>query len=179
MALRAVQKDNDTLHRTSYLKCATIGALTGYSLKYILPVTPHERDDSFKKSLKEINAEAKAAKLEEIGEIRKSRKQSKAANIFVRLYDTKKLKPLKRKKIKKSLTGETLTLLRRVNERAKYVRLLERKDLKVITKSIRPTAGFVLIGASLGFAFAVINNIMNVVAENDTQYIDSYKYLES
>lgn len=47
MALRAVQINNDNSGTWSYTGSAAIGAFAGYSLKYILPVTSQERNESF------------------------------------------------------------------------------------------------------------------------------------
>lgn len=166
MALRAVQNDNNA--QMSYIKSSATGALVGYSLKYILPITPQEKDEIYNSFLSEREARVKKAKSAEIEEIRKSVKHSDTADNFISLYDAKKLTFSKTQKLKKSLNEGLYELVKRVNDAGRAEKIKLRKDLTAITKSIRPTGTFVILGILAGLIIAFIKNITNNTATNNS-----------
>lgn len=168
MALKAVQKTNETPRTPfilSYTKCAAAGALIGYSLKYFLPVTPQEKDENFNAALNEIKVKSKEAELAEVAKIKKL--QSEAADIFIRMYDAKKLDSSEIGKVKPALVHDVMQFFIRVNDEAKKIEVDELKKLKASIKNIRSTGVFIGIGLTIGLLIAVINNIINrLLAEN-------------
>jgi hypothetical protein len=63
MAITPVQNNKN---EPSYVKSMAIGALAGYSLKYLLPLTSQEKDDTFKSKLGEIKTKTGKNTLKEI-----------------------------------------------------------------------------------------------------------------
>lgn len=170
MALDAVQKNKNNSGQMSYIKATAIGALTGYSLKYILPISPQEKDENFKTALKNNRLKAKKAKLAAIENIKNSKNQSAINDTFIRMYDKKQLKPSLINKLENHLRGGILEIIKTVNEIAKFEKLNGKKDLIAITKSIRPTGTFIAIGFIFGFVVALINNISNKVSAENSQF---------
>jgi len=58
MAVSPVQ--NNSNKNVSYAKSAAIGALVGYSSKYLLPISSQEKDDSFVSEMTKIKVNAKS-----------------------------------------------------------------------------------------------------------------------
>lgn len=170
MALDAVQKNKS--NSMSYIKATAIGALTGYSLKYILPISPQEKDENFKASLKCSRHKAQKAKLAAIENIKNSKNKSAINDTFIRMYDKKQLKPSLINKLENHLRGEIVETIKKVNEVTKIEKLNSKKDLIAITKSIRPTGAFVAIGFIFGFVVALINNISNKISAENSQLKD-------
>lgn len=164
MALEAVQKNNS---RTSYVKAAAIGALTGYSLKYLLPVTPQEKDENFKTELKAVKASAKKVKSAQIETIRKSKNKSSATDTFIRMYDNKKLTPAQINKLNKPLKKELFETIKKINKAGRIKKANARETLTALTKHIRPTSVFVITGLAFGLVIAIFNNISKEVTKNN------------
>jgi len=64
MVVSPVQNNNN--NKVSYVKSAAIGALAGYSLKYLLPITSQEKDEVFISEMNKIKAKAKGNTLKEL-----------------------------------------------------------------------------------------------------------------
>lgn len=158
MSVNVVRR-NDEPH-TSYLKSAALGALTGYALKYMLPLTPQEKDDTYVNSLKELRDKAKNIRLAEIEAIRKKESKSEAEKVFLKIYDAKKLKNIGDQNLSENLLSKVIEIRAKVNKDA--LRALDhgKKTLEALTKSIRPTSVFVPIGAAIGILAAFGNNIL-------------------
>lgn len=158
MSVNVVRR-NDESH-TSYLKSAALGALTGYALKYMLPLTPQEKDDTYVNSLKELKDKAKNIRLAEIEAIRKKEHKSEAEEVFLKIYDAKKLKNLGDQNLSEHLLSKVIEIRAKVNNDALRALNHGKKTLEALTKSIRPTSVFVLIGAAIGILAAFGNNIL-------------------
>lgn len=172
MALRAVQKNKDDSGTLSYTKSAAVGALIGYSLKHILPVTPQEKDEKFNASLNAIRVKAKEAELAEVKKIRNLRRQSEAADTFIRMYDAKTLNPTDFDKIKKTLVNDVRHFFTRINEEAQEISEIEIKNLKKSVKKLRPTSVFVVMGFVTGLLIALVNNVLTRITRENPQYTD-------
>lgn len=172
MALRAVQKNNDNSGTLSYTKSAAVGAFIGYSLKHILPITSQEKDENFNASLNAIKVKAKEAELAEVKKIRSLRRQSEAADTFIRMYDAKTLNPSDFDRIKKPLVNDVRQFFARVNEEAQKMSEIEMKNLKKSVKKLRPTSIFVVMGVVTGLLIALVNNVLTRIARENSQYSD-------
>ncbi|MDD3437482.1 MAG: hypothetical protein PHC64_10060 [Candidatus Gastranaerophilales bacterium] len=80
MAVNAVRNDGNH-KKTSYLKSIVIGGITGYALKYAIPITPQEMDDDFNARLGQIKESAKSFKPPEADEFINSGKRALIAEI--------------------------------------------------------------------------------------------------
>lgn len=172
MALRAVQKNKDDSGTLSYTKSAAVGAFIGYSLKHILPVTHQEKDEKFNASLNAIKVKTKEAELAEVKKIRSLRRQSEAADTFIRMYDAKTLNPSDFDKVKKTLVNDVKQFFTRVNEEAQKINEIEIKKLKKSIKKLRPTSVFVVMGFVTGLLIALVNNVLTRVTRENSQYSD-------
>lgn len=167
MAVSAIEKNrNNNSGNISYLKSIALGTLTGYSLKYILPITPQEKDEDYKASLNKIKTEAAQAKLNAIKSIKTSKNRALEEDVFIALYNKKKLNISEIKKLRNSNSGENkvLDLIKTINNEARVVFLKGKNALKASTKAIRPTRIFLTTGAAVGLAIAFTYNVINKVA---------------
>lgn len=160
MAVSAIEKNKThNSGNISYLKSMTFGALTGYVLKYALPITPQERDENFKTALNEIKLRAQQAKIDEIMLIKEEKNELEGADFFNR----KKNQKFKLSEIKNN--EKVMKLIRRVNEKAREVNILGRKKENAYVKNIRPNGTFIFAGAGIALLAAITNNIINKIAE--------------
>lgn len=173
MALDAVQKSPDSPNKVSYLKASAIGALTGYSLKYIIPVTHQEKDEAYNSALKEIRLKTRKMKAAEVEKIRKSPNKTELTDTFIRMHDSKKLLPSNIRKLKSPLKDDLLDMVKRLNEEARENMAIEKRNLNAMTKSIRSTAIFVSIGIGAGLLIALVTNIIKRIDFYNSQYANS------
>lgn len=173
MALDAVQKSPDSPNKVSYLKASAIGALTGYSLKYIIPVTHQEKDENYNSALKEIKVKVRKMKAAEVDKIRKSTNKTELTDTFIRMHDSKKLLPSNIRKLKSPLKDDLLDMVKRLNEEARENMAIEKRNLNAMTKSIRSTAVFVSIGIGAGLLIALVTNIIKRIDFYNSQYANS------
>ena len=162
MAVSAIGKnDNTNSGNISYLKSIAVGVLTGYSLKYILPVTLQEKDEHFNAALNGIKTKAKEAKLQEIEAIKQIKPKTKEADTFIKMHDSNKLSLSEIKK-----DNDVIKLIKKINAKSRNIKIQGRKALNGATKAIRPTGVFLVTGAVVGFAVALTCNILNIMATN-------------
>lgn len=171
MALDAVQKNQTPPSSVSYIKAASIGALSGYALKYILPITYQERDENYNEALNKNQLEAETQKAAAIEEIRKS-KRSELTDTFIRMNDTDALTQENINKLKSPLRDGLLDIVKKLDGNYKESLAVGKKNLDAVTKSIRPTAIFVGVGLVVGFLSAVVRNILRRIDYYNAQYID-------
>lgn len=164
MAVSAV-KNSDRPKRISYLESTVAGILTGYALKYILPVTSQEKDEHYIAALKTIKKDAKAAKLEEIAEIKKN-PSAPCSDIFLKMHNNQELKISKIKSLKESSARHVLNIITRINNNAREAMNIEKRALIAKTKDIRPTHIFIIIGGAIGLLIATTVNIGREIAKN-------------
>lgn len=98
MTVNAI-KSNDNHGRISYLNSIALGGLTGYALKYALPITPQEADADFKWKLRQISSEARKSldsfnpQIKEPEEVLKVFKELKQNGRRILIAGTKEIRP--------------------------------------------------------------------------------------
>ena len=168
MAVSAIQNNNSkNNHKTSYLKAAGLGALGGYALKYIIPVAPQERDESYSLALDEIKIEKQAAKAKEIASIRNITDNVPAADEFIKICDNKDVKPSKYRMFRSTKNKNVIDYLTQVNNAGKKVNIIERIALDAKIKRFRSTKDFALIGATFALSMAFISNVLVKMSHNN------------
>lgn len=154
MAVEAVQSNQQKSHQASYIKSAVAGGLGGYALKYVLPLTPQEKDEKF---FNDINGVKEILKTKEINEIRKSPLRTDAQDEFVKLIDNNEIKFSK-------FSGKTglIEFLSHFNMRAREA---AKKIVTTYNKDIRPANSFIAIGAGFALATAFVYNVLGKMQE--------------
>lgn len=160
MAVDALQKKPNSPSQISYVKTTATGALIGYSLKYLIPVTYSERDENYNESLKQNQLEADAKKSAEIERIRNSKNKTELTDTFIRLHDANKLDEENIKKIKSPIQEGLIDMIKGLNEKFAENIATGKRNLDAITKSIRPTHIFVGAGLVVGFLTALGTNLI-------------------
>lgn len=159
MAVNAVQnKDNPP--RIGYIKALVSGSVVGYSLKYMLPVAPYEKnDDSYKYALRQARAETRKDREEFISKIRSSNNKTPAEDLFIKMRDNKEkiaLNETQKADVKKIVLGICN------NSEKLYKR--KQSAINAVIKDIRPTLPFVMTGAIVSLLTAVTYNVTHQVA---------------
>lgn len=170
MAVDALQKSQNSPTQVSYLKYSATGALAGYALKYLIPVTYSERDEDYNAILKENQKNAAKQKAKEIEKIRQSIKRTESTDIFIRMYDADTLTSENIKKLESPLKENVLSIFDRLNLQSQEFITKGKRNLDTITKSIRPTHIFVGTGLVLGFVTALGTNILRRIDYFNAQY---------
>lgn len=168
MTVNAVRSSEDP-HHTSYLKSFTLGALTGYALKYVLPLTPQEKDDAYMRRLDAIKNNARNIRLKKIEILRAKESKDKAEELFLKLNDAGKLKNLGEQNLPEHLLSKVIEIRAKINNSALLVLDKGRRSLVALTKSIRPTGTFILTGAAVGLLIAFGNNIIYNTSAIETE----------
>ena len=159
MSVNAVRQNENT--PASYLKYLALGAVSGYALKYALPLTAQEKDENFNAELNKIKARAESIKQKEFEEIRRTpNPHSIAVDTFLRMFKEKKLNESELQKLPEDLFSKVMDLKTRVDSKAQEVLYTDLANLKIVTKRLRPTSTFIIAGAAIGGAFALIRNIL-------------------
>lgn len=177
MAVSAVKNSNNQ-KRVSYLESTTVGVLAGYSLKYILPITSHERDENYKAALKAIKENARATKLEEINAI-KQNPSAPCSDVFLRMYNNKSIKISKIKSLQESSARHVLNLITRINDNVREAMNVEKRALIAKTKDIRPAHIFIIAGGAVGLLIAATFNIGRKIAKDKAENKTENKISES
>lgn len=163
MAVSAVKNSNQ--RRVSYLESTVTGVLLGYSLKYLLPITTHEKDEHYKAELKRIKENTRANKLSEINNL-KQNPSAPCSDLFLRMYNKKEIKVSKIKSLQESSARHVLNIITRINDTAREAMNIEKRALIAKTKDIRPAHIFVIIGGTVGLLIAATINIGREIAKN-------------
>lgn len=175
MAVDALQKNQNSPTQVSYLKYSATGALAGYALKYLIPVTYSERDEDYNAILKENQQNAAKRKTDEVEKIRDSEKKSELTDTFIRMHDSETLTPENIQKLESPLKENLLNMLDRLNSQSQEFITKGKKNLDTITKSIRPTHVFVGTGLAIGFLTAVGTNILRRIDYFNAQYPENFE----
>lgn len=165
MAVSAVHNDNN-YGKMSYISSTALGGLSGYCLKYMIPIAPQEKDDEYKSALKEINRQSKSAKNVEIEKIKLSSAELESADEFIRMYNNKTLTSSNIRKLDENVRKNVLGLFNRVQNSAKEAGASEKRAFIARIKDIRPTSVFVLTGVLIGMTIAFMNNLSKMIAKN-------------
>lgn len=167
MAVCAIQNNsNQKSGKLSYFGSMIIGAISGYSLKWALPITSQEKDERYNSELSKIRLNVKKARMDEIEIIRKEASTIPGADEFLKMHDNGKLLYREIKKCNGALSEKLMILLTRVNDVAINTRIIGIKTVKSFTKSIRPTGAFLVIGTGIALGIALINNIAKVASKS-------------
>lgn len=170
MALDAIQQNsssNNDLRRTSFLKSGAIGAVTGYALKYSLPIMLQENDDVFISESAQADADAKVVQ-EEMQLIKKDSAKIKGADEFIRLYQNKKIDFSTSSAL--GLSEDLQKLYSRVTSKIFDTKNLEIEKRVAWAKKIRPTFTFVAAGTALGLLSALVHNVYVENAKKGLDY---------
>lgn len=164
MAVDAVQTNNRT-NQASYIKSATVGALSGFALKHILPLTKEEKDAQLSLKL-DTEKKAREAKLAEIKVIEKNKANIEGADVFIKnLQEPGGINAWKVKALEEPKKSQVLALVSRVNDKAREVKAEGRKIVTAIKKYLRPTKTFVAAGAGVALAVAFVYNVLGKMQE--------------
>jgi hypothetical protein len=153
MSIRVTEK-----RRVNYFGAATVGAMAGYSAKWLIPVQAWEKDDRYMSSFSKINRNASSQKSKALSEMAKVKSNqvaldvlamSKAKNVFAQVRGMKNL----------DAKAEIMDVISQLNTVSRGVREEGLKSLKLITKSIRPGGTFAFIGALVAFSYAFGKNV--------------------
>ena len=166
MAVNAIQKNENKSQHVSIIKSAAIGGLSGYALKYILPIMPHEKNERFDSFLSELKNQVRETKLKEIDAIRNSQTKTLAADKFISLVDKNEVKISKIKALKGPLSGQVMGIITQINDKGREVKACGKETLTALTKHIRPAGTFVTLGASVAVFAAFIHNTLGKFSEN-------------
>jgi hypothetical protein len=145
MALDALQKNPNPPNQVSYIKASAIGALSGYALKYLIPVTSVEKDDAYNAALKQNRLSATGQQAVAI------------------------------RNLKSQLKKDTFDGVKHSEEQAKETITIGKKYLDATTKSIRPTHVFVGVGLLIGFLSALTTNILRRIDYYNAQHYSEHK----
>jgi len=167
MTVNAIQKNEYTSQKMSYLKSALIGGLSGYALKYALPITQHEKDERYSFYLEQLKNQVRESKLKTIEAIRNSQPKTLETDNFIRLVDKKEVKISKIKALESPLSSQVGEIVNLVNDKGREVRAYGKETLKALTKHIRPTKTFVATGAGIAITTAFIYNTIVKLADTN------------
>lgn len=160
MAVDALQKNPNPPSQVSYVKFTTTGALIGYSLKYLIPVTYSERDEHYNETIKQNQLEADVKKTAAIERIRNAKNKTELTDTFIRMHNANKLNEENIKKLKLPIREDLLDMIKGLNEKVAENMTTGKRNLDAITKSIRPTHIFVGVGLVIGFLTALGTNLI-------------------
>ena len=169
MAVDALQKNPNSPNQISYVKTTAAGALIGYSLKYLIPVTYSERDDDYNESLRQNQLDANAKKAAAIEQIRKTTNKTELTDTFIRMHDANQLGEDDIKKINSPLREGLLDMVKGLNEKTAENIATGKRNLDAITKNIRPTHIFVGVGLIIGFLAALSTNLIRKIDHYNAQ----------
>lgn len=165
MAIDAV-KNNTPKKKTNCFNSTVIGGVTGYALKWIIPITKSEKDKSYLDELSLINMNSKKVRLEEIESIKKNLHKIPGADTFIKLNEQSKLCYREINKLNFPLRDNVEELFDRVNKAASEFKIEGERFLKLKTKDIRPTRAFIALGAAIGLFTALIRNVSKEIKKN-------------
>lgn len=163
MAVSAIQNNNNNRRykSKSYLGSAALGAMTGFSLKWLLPLTPQEKDEIYSAKLDKLKHDSK---LEAIKTVSKS----KDAGVDTFNSYIKSKKPYSVFNMEKPEKNIIIKFLKSVNKNARAL-FEEGSDLIVLgIKKIRPAKVFILTGIAIGLASAFVGNVINRMSSQNT-----------
>ena len=181
-----VQPIND--NKREYLRAGAFGVVSGYALKYALPLSEYERNSTFtEKALETVKHAANGARRAEYYAIVDGAREgtesiapdvldafvSNKANL---LYDTQDVIKASSKDLNKKAQEGLLALAKRVHNKGKEAEELSKKSFEAMTKSSRASLYFVALTSAVFLSLAVLKNSLKanmVPQENDSESISS------
>jgi hypothetical protein len=162
MTVDAVQNN-----KMSYIGAMTIGAVTGYSLKWAIPITSEEKNDgNYSAKLSEIRKKAQKAKEKEVETIKKEAAGIPYGDEFVKMTENNQLDYSKIKDLKGTKQEALMNLFERINDAAKNISHDGIKELNAKTKALRSTGTFISLGILTGLLIAAVGNIIKTPSKN-------------
>lgn len=157
MAVNAVQRNEYRSNQASYTKAAGIGALSGYALKYVLPLTQQEKDEmnSDKVDFKRF------AKMNAIEGITKDDKVL-GRDEFLGLCTNKKLTAGEINALGEPKRTQVFNIIKTINEKA---RVYAESAFVAIKKHLRPAKTFIAVGAAVALSTAFVYNVLGKMSE--------------
>lgn len=166
MTVSAVGK-NENSSLGTVASSTALGAATGYSLKYLWPVSNQEIDISKKKFINLGRKIANEAQIDKIGELKE---RTPAQDCFIKMANSKDKKTFTfdniSKKVKAlggedSAAGKELKgLIRDANNSAIKISRRLYGAYRIMLKNKRPAVPFLVAGAGAGFITGIIKNVM-------------------
>lgn len=174
MPISAIQETQDPHKHTSYIGAIILGAIGGHYAKFVIPITPQEKDERFKNDIKQIGAAARKAREEGIKEIKASPDKTPALDAFIKMCDNNKgLSETEIKKLPKDLVDEVMKFKSQINYKVAEAINLGKKRVLTSTKDLRPGYAFIFSGASIGLFTAFVKNFTSSLNERHIDY-ESY-----
>jgi len=177
--VEAIESNNNRRgHLVPLLNSAGTGALVGFTLKYIQPVTLDEKNThEYKQVIKDINTRRTTYSSwteNYLNKIRGKSNLSLAEDVFIKTFDgLKEGEHVGTKRIRQafaSVKTEDKGELKQLFENARYQaervakRYIKLNDL--LTKHIRPTGFFLISGAVTGAFISLIHSILRTDVKN-------------
>lgn len=160
MPISAVQDTQNPHKHSSYIGSAILSGIIGHYAKFILPITPQEKDERFKNDLKQVSAEAKKTRSLAINEIKSSVDKTPAVDAFISLANrNKELSETEMHKHPENIANELMKFKSQINEKVAQTLAIGRKRVITTTKDLRPAHTFILIGGALGLITAFLKNV--------------------
>lgn len=157
------------LSGTSYIGAALTGAVSGYALKWAIPLTRQEKDETYAAGMSQSRRDYWVARKSEIEEIRKSKNKIECADLFIKLNDENKLTLAQIQKAKAPVYDKLMILFNRINEVGLVAKIEGKRIIKIRIKDLRPTFVFILLGTGFGLGIALIKNIAKNLRELNYQ----------
>lgn len=172
MPIVAIQETQNSHKHTSYIGATVLGAIVGHYTKFMLPITPQEKDDRFNGDIKQIGKDARRARQEGINEIKASTDKTPAVDAFIKLCDNnKELSETEIKKLPENIADELIKFKAQINEKVMQAIHAGKKRVITSTKDLRPAYAFILAGAAIGAFTALVKNMANDSKNSNTKYI--------
>lgn len=168
MVIGAIKNDNKS-KGINVLGAAFVGGVTGYSLKYALPVNPYEKDNKYFEELSRINVEAKIEKIKRLAGLKERPDNKILADTFEKITSDGKITHSRINALEDSVKGAFLEEIKNANAIAKDVRLQGRLKLDAYTKKIRPTSPMVLLGMGITVTYALLHNIIKRIRNHSSK----------
>ncbi|MBP7211763.1 hypothetical protein KBA27_02915 [bacterium] len=159
--------ENNT-KKSDYANSILCGASLGYSAKWLIPViSPEKQTAEYKYFLSTVKKKALDEKYELLNTLKNNKNNYSLARDY---YDKNGNSAFSFKSIRKienkNLKDQVLSIVSQSNAVARDARMSGRSQLKTFTKSIRPTAAFILIGAGIAFVIETVKSISSSI-KND------------
>src|SRR5574344_623230 len=152
MSISVTEKSN----KQGYLKPIAVGALTGYSAKWLIPVASWEKNEFYSDYISMVKKHSKIVKDEYISSLRESGQISKFVEKFSKHLSLKNIKW-----INSNTRAKVLNTVFEANDVARTVRVQGYKNGNFLLKRIRPGFTFAILGASVCAIYRAGQNILS------------------
>src|SRR5574344_1379338 len=143
-------KVTEKTKNSGYLKPLAIGALAGYSAKWLIPVASWEKNEYYDYYISNVKRNAKRVKDEYISDLKNQGLIDKKTEKAVRKLSYKTIKNLNKK-----IKSQVISVIFQANDAARVFKNQGYKNAKFLLKRIRPTATFTFLGAGIALCFKI------------------------